>query len=37
MVKYVVVNMFARAVKGTPTGETIKIAEDELKRIYAKA
>lgn len=37
MVKYVVVNMFARAVKGTSTEETIKIAEDELKRIYAKA
>ncbi|MFB0507031.1 MAG: ABC transporter substrate-binding protein [Thermodesulfobacteriota bacterium] len=37
MVKYVVVNMFARAVKGMSTEETIKIAEDELKRIYAKA
>jgi multiple sugar transport system substrate-binding protein len=36
MVKYVVVNMFARAVKGMSTEETIKIAEDELKRIYAK-
>jgi multiple sugar transport system substrate-binding protein len=37
MVKYVVVNMFARAVKGMHTDETIKIAERELKRIYAKA
>jgi multiple sugar transport system substrate-binding protein len=37
MVKYVVVNMFARACKGTPTAETIRIAESELKEIYAKA
>lgn len=37
MVKYVVVNMFARACKGTSTAETIKVAESELKEIYAKA
>jgi len=36
-VKYVVVNMFARACKGMSTAETIKIAENELKEIYAKA
>jgi len=37
MVKYVVVNMFARACKGMTTAETIKIAEAELKEIYSKA
>ena len=37
MVKFVVVNMFARAAKGMSTAETIKIAENELKEIYAKA
>jgi len=37
MVKYVIVNMFARACKGTSTPETIKIAESELKEIYSKA
>jgi len=37
MVKYVVVNMFARAAKGMATAETIKIAESELKEIYGKA
>jgi multiple sugar transport system substrate-binding protein len=37
MVKYVIVNMFARACKGMSTAETIKIAETELKEIYAKA
>jgi len=37
MVKYVIVNMFARACKGTSTPETIKQAEAELKDIYAKA
>jgi multiple sugar transport system substrate-binding protein len=37
MVKYVVVNMFARACKGASTAETIKTAENELKEIYAKA
>lgn len=37
MVKYVVVNMFARACKGMSTAETIKIAEAELKEIYSKA
>jgi len=37
MVKYVIVNMFARACKGMPTAETIKIAEGELKEIYGKA
>ena len=37
MVKYVVVNMFARACKGTATAETIRIAEQELKEIYSKA
>jgi multiple sugar transport system substrate-binding protein len=37
MVKYVIVNMFARACKGTSTPETIKQAEAELKEIYAKA
>ena len=36
-VKYVIVNMFARAAKGMTTPETIKIAEAELKTIYAKA
>jgi uncharacterized protein YoaH (UPF0181 family) len=36
-VKYVVVNMFARACKGMSTGETIRIAESELKEIYGKA
>ncbi len=36
MVKYVVVNMFARAAKGTPTPDTIKQAESELKDIYSK-
>jgi len=37
MVKYVIVNMFARACKGMSTAETIKIAESELKEIYGKA
>jgi multiple sugar transport system substrate-binding protein len=37
MVKYVVVNMFARACKGMSTAETIKIAEAEFKEIYGKA
>ncbi len=37
MVKFVIVNMFARAAKGTSTAETIKIAEAELKEIYGKA
>jgi multiple sugar transport system substrate-binding protein len=37
MIKYVVVNMFARACKGMSTAETIKIAESELKEIYGKA
>ncbi len=37
MVKYVIVNMFARGVKGMATAETIKIAESELKEIYGKA
>jgi multiple sugar transport system substrate-binding protein len=37
MVKYVIVNMFARAAKGTSTPETIKQAESELKEIYSKA
>ncbi len=36
MVKFVVVNMFARACKGMSTAETIKIAEAELKEIYGK-
>jgi multiple sugar transport system substrate-binding protein len=36
-VKYVIVNMFARACKGMSAAETIKIAESELKEIYAKA
>jgi multiple sugar transport system substrate-binding protein len=37
MVKYVIVNMFARAAKGASTPETIKQAESELKEIYSKA
>jgi multiple sugar transport system substrate-binding protein len=37
MVKYVLVNMFARACKGMSTPETIRIAEGELKEIYSKA
>jgi len=37
MVKYVIVNLFARACKGMSTAETIKIAENELKEIYGKA
>ena len=37
MVKYVIVNMFARAAKGMPTPETIKVAEAELREIYSKA
>ena len=37
MVKYVIINMFARACKGMSTQETIAIAEGELKDIYAKA
>ncbi len=37
MVKYVIVNMFARACKGMSTPETIKIAEAELKEVYGKA
>jgi multiple sugar transport system substrate-binding protein len=37
MVKYVIVNMFARASKGMATPETIRIAEQELKEIYSKA
>jgi multiple sugar transport system substrate-binding protein len=37
MVKYVIVNMFARACKGTSTPETIKAVESELKEIYGKA
>jgi hypothetical protein len=36
-VKYVIVNMFARAAKGMATPETIKTAEAELKAIYVKA
>ncbi|HTU01762.1 MAG TPA: extracellular solute-binding protein [Candidatus Sulfotelmatobacter sp.] len=37
MVKYVVVNMFARGVKGMSTPDTIKQAEAELKDVYGKA
>jgi multiple sugar transport system substrate-binding protein len=37
MVKYVIVNMFARACKGMSTPETVKQAESELKEIYSKA
>ncbi len=37
LVKFVIVNMFARAAKGMATAETIKQAEDELKALYAKA
>jgi len=37
MVKYVIVNMYARACKGMSTAETIKQAENELKEIYSKA
>ena len=37
MVKFVIVNMFARAAKGMSTAETIKVAEGELKEIYSKA
>lgn len=37
MVKFVIVNMFARACKGTSTAETIQMAENELKEIYGKA
>ena len=37
MVKYVIVNMFARACKGMSTTETIKQTESELKEIYGKA
>ncbi len=37
MVKYVIVNMFARACKGMSTAETIKQAEAEMKEIYAKS
>jgi len=37
MVKFVIVNMFARAAKGMSTGDTIKQAEAELKEIYSKA
>jgi len=37
MIKFVIVNMFARACKGMSTAETIKIAESELKEIYGKA
>jgi multiple sugar transport system substrate-binding protein len=36
-VKFVIVNMFARAARGMSTPETIKICEDELKQIYSKA
>jgi multiple sugar transport system substrate-binding protein len=35
-VKFVIVNMFARAAKGMSTPETIAICEGELKQIYAK-
>jgi multiple sugar transport system substrate-binding protein len=37
MIKYVIVNMYARACKGMATPETIRIAEQELKEIYSKA
>ncbi len=37
MVKYVVVNMFARACRGMSTADTVKQAESELKEIYSKA
>ncbi len=37
MVKFVVVNMFARACTGTATAETVRVAENELKEIYGKA
>lgn len=37
LVKFVIVNMFARAAKGMATAETIRQAEDELKTLYAKA
>jgi len=37
MVKYVVVNLFARACTGTATAEAIRVAENELKEIYGKA
>ncbi len=37
MVKYVIVNMYARACKGASTADTVKQAEAELKEIYSKA
>ncbi len=37
MVKYVVVNMYARGCKGASTADTVKQAENELKEIYSKA
>ena len=36
-VKFVIVNMFARAAKGMATSETIRVCEAELKEIYSKA
>lgn len=37
MVKYVIVNMFARACKGMSTADTVKQCEAELKEIYGRA
>lgn len=34
LAKYIVVDLFARAVQGTSTAETVAIAERELKQIY---
>ena len=37
MVKYVIVNMFARACRGMSTADTVKQCEAELKEIYGRA
>jgi multiple sugar transport system substrate-binding protein len=34
LAKYIVVDMYARAVQGTSTAETVAVAERELKQIY---
>ena len=33
--KYIITDMYAKAVQGMPAEESVKWAEDELKKIYA--
>jgi len=35
MAKYIIVDMFAKAIQGTKPEDALKWATDELKKIYA--